>query len=212
MNQCSDFNSSIAEHAAPLRGLLKPPMSSSGHPEHTTAMNATKEALLDPPSLAHFDPTAPTRLECDAARTKGLGLGLWQLPDGSWRLTQFGSRFLSDTETRYDMIELELFGVAWAVQKCHIFLAGMPFQVIVDHQPLVLILHTYTLDQIENPRLQRLVAKVTQYQLSVSWHDRHLVDVIGSEHQNCSPPFVRARDDDFRVFAEVTEGFHVFLA
>eukprot|EP00117_Sycon_ciliatum_P033687 scpid102180/ scgid25872/ Retrovirus-related Pol polyprotein from transposon 17.6; Protease; Reverse transcriptase; Endonuclease len=169
MNQCSDFNSSIAEHAAPLRGLLKPPMSSSGHPEHTTAMNATKEALLDPPSLAHFDPTAPTRLECDAARTKGLGLGLWQLPDGSWRLTQFGSRFLSDTETRYDMIELELFGVAWAVQKCHIFLAGMPFQVIVDHQPLVLILHTYTLDQIENPRLQRLVAKVTQYQLSVSW-------------------------------------------
>ncbi|XP_065182117.1 uncharacterized protein K02A2.6-like [Sycon ciliatum] len=175
VNQCSDFSSTIAEHAAPLRGLLKAKNEFLWLPEHTVAMDAVKQALVDPPLLAFFDPSAQTRLECDAARTKGLGFGLWQYQNNSWRHIQCGSRFITDTESRYAMIELEMLGVAWAIRKCHTYLAGMSFHVVVDHQPLVPILNTYTLDQVENPRLQRLMTKVQLYQFDVSWRK-------GSEH------------------------------
>ncbi|XP_065178538.1 uncharacterized protein K02A2.6-like [Sycon ciliatum] len=49
------------------------------------------------------------------------------------------------------------------------------FEVVTDHRPLVPILNTYYLDQIENPRLQRLVLKLRPYQLHASWRK-------GSDH------------------------------
>ena len=52
----------------------------------------------------------------------------------TWSLTQAGSHFLSNTEGRYAIIELEMFAVCQAIIKCHTFLAGLQcFQVITDH-------------------------------------------------------------------------------
>ena len=83
---------------------------------------------------------------------------------------QAGSRFLSDAESRYAVIELELLGVAWAVKKCSLFLAGLPhFDVIVDHQPLIPILNNHRLDEIENIRLQRLRTKLMPYSFTATW-------------------------------------------
>ena len=91
INQCSEFNSSLAQLASPLRGLLKTSNEFVWLPDHSTAMNALRQALLKPPMLGLFDPKAPTHLETDASRTKGLGFGLWQQHDGIWRLIQCGS-------------------------------------------------------------------------------------------------------------------------
>ncbi|XP_033127852.1 uncharacterized protein K02A2.6-like [Anneissia japonica] len=56
-----------------------------------------------------------------------IGYVLMQLhSDGTWKTVQAGSRHLSDTETRYAVIELELLGVEWAAQKCYNFLEGLP--------------------------------------------------------------------------------------
>ena len=83
---------------------------------------------------------------------------------------QAGSRFLSDTESRYAIIELELLAVTWAIAKCTIFLAGLPhFTVITDHHPLVSILNSHRLDEIVNPRLQRLRTKVMAYNFTTQW-------------------------------------------
>jgi len=94
--------------------------------------------LSSPPVLTNFDATRETILETDAARTKGLGYALRQKDDnGHWRLIEAGSRFITETEERYSMVELELLAVAWAMKKCHFFLAGLPhFQLVVDHLPL----------------------------------------------------------------------------
>ena len=35
--------------------------------------------------------------------------------DSSWRVVQCGSRFLTAAEIRYAAIELELLGIAWAI-------------------------------------------------------------------------------------------------
>ena len=169
VNQFGEFSSSIAECANPLRGLLKARVEYVWLPEHASAFENVKKALTSTPTLAYFQFDAKTKLETDASRTKGLGYALWQLQEDTWRLIQCGSRFLSDTETRYAMIELELLAVVWAAQKCKPYLSGKSFELVIDHRPLVPILDSYTLDQIENPRLQRLVMKLQMFQFSTTW-------------------------------------------
>ena len=112
--------------------------------EFEQAFYSVKQSLTSAPTLYYFDYTKPTRLCTDASR-QGLGFILQQNTGDSWSLIQAGSRFLSDAESRYAIIELELLAVAWAISKCHIFLAGLPhFSVLTDHHPLIPILKTNT--------------------------------------------------------------------
>ena len=97
--------------------------------------------LISPPVLAFFNPSLPTALQTDASRLNGLSYALLQRHGDQWRLVQCGSRFLSDTESRYATIELELLAVTWAARKCHLFLDGHPsFEILTDHRPLIPIL------------------------------------------------------------------------
>lgn len=73
-----------------------------------------------------------------------------------------GSRFLSDTESRYVVIELELLAVSWAITKCKNFLAGL----VTGHNPPIPILNNHRLDEIENPRLQRLKTRIMTYNVT----------------------------------------------
>ena len=50
------------------------------------------------------------------------------------------------------------------------FLAGLQqFKVITDHAPLVPIINSHRLDEIENPRLQRLCEKIMGYNMMAEW-------------------------------------------
>jgi len=181
VNQFSDFQGDIAKLTQPLRSLLKHGSEFSWHSDHDQAVAAIKDSLLQSPTLSYFQFGAPTRLETDASRTKGLGFVLLQLLDGNWRLIQCGSRFLSDTETRYAMIELEMLAIAWAMKKCRVYLAGIEFEVVTDHQPLIPILNKYTLDEIENPRLQRIRMKTQEFQFHAIWRkgkDHAIADAL----------------------------------
>ena len=115
-----------------------------------------------PRVLASFDPGKPLRLETDAAQSRGLGMALWlQDSDGSWRLLQCGSRSVTSAESCYSATEIELLAVVWAIKKANTFLAGTPFELIVDHRPLVAIINSKSLDQITSPRLIRLKEKLS---------------------------------------------------
>ena len=178
VNQVAYFVDDVAELLTPLRSLLSSRREFIWDENHQLAFDNAKAALTSLPTLAFYDPKLPTRLETDASRVRGLGFVLRQAhPDGTWRVIQAGSRFLSDAETRYAVIELEALSVAWAVRKCHIFLCGLPsFQILTDHRPLVPILNSKTLDEIENPRLQRLRMKISEAGVfTASWR-------AGAEH------------------------------
>ncbi|XP_065190896.1 uncharacterized protein K02A2.6-like [Sycon ciliatum] len=176
VNQCSDFTPRIAELSEPLRPLLKTSNEFAWDQQHTIAFQAVKAILTESPVLAFFQPGKPLRLETDASVKNGLGFALWQQHDDQqWHLIQCGSRFLSDAETRYAVIELECLAVVWAVHKCRLYLSGAQFSLITDHRPLVPIINSYTLDQIENSRLLRLIMKLRPYQVKASWRK-------GSEH------------------------------
>ena len=101
-------------------------------------------------------------IQTDASHLNRLGFVLLQRHGDPWKLVQHGSRYLSDVESRYAMIELEALAVVWGMKKCRHYLLGLPtFQRVIDHKPLEPILNTYTLDAIDNPRLQHLVEKLS---------------------------------------------------
>ena len=60
--------------------------------------------------------------------------------------------------------------MVWAMSKCKFYLTGLQhFDVVTDHRPLIPILNHYSLDAIENPRLQRLKEKLSAFQFSAQW-------------------------------------------
>ena len=136
-----------------------------------------KAGLISPPVLPSFDPALPVILQTDASRLHGLGYALLQdHGNGQLRLVQCGSRFLSDAETRYATIELEMLAAVWAMSKCRLYLIGLQhFTLMMDHQPLIPILNHYSLDAVENPRLQRLREKISPYIFTAVWRaGKHL--------------------------------------
>ena len=63
--------------------------------------------------MAHCNSDYPNVITIDASR-KGLGATLWQeQPDGKLKAIGFASRFLSDTEKKF---ELELLAVVWGLE------------------------------------------------------------------------------------------------
>lgn len=176
VGQLANFSVDIAATANPLRPLLRSSNQFLWNLDHDRAFQAVKDALTSPPILATLDPAAETMLQTDATRKNGLGFALLQKQDGQWRLIMCGSRFISDTESRYAMVELEFNGVEWAVKKCRLYLIGLPFfTLVIDHQPLVCILDRYTLVAVENLRLQRMKEKLSPYVFKTVWRK-------GSQH------------------------------
>ena len=166
-NQLSSNTATIAQCLQPLRPLLSAKNDFVWGPDHTKAFKLVKESLTQVPILSYFDITKPTRLMTDAS-CKGLGFVSQQMHGDKWQIVQAGSRFLSDTETRYATIEKEMLGVTWAVLKCRKFLASLHhFEVITDHNPLLAILNNRRLDEIENPKLQRLRTKLMAYNFTI---------------------------------------------
>ena len=72
------------------------------------------------------------------------------------------------------MTSLELAAVNWAVEKCKPYLLGLSyFEILTDHQALVSMLNTKTLDEIENPRQQNMKEKLQQrFNFKVKWQAR----------------------------------------
>ena len=183
VEQLAGFSKEVAEKMQPLRPLLSSKADFIWTNDHDKAFEESKACLLKAPILATFDPSRPTMLQTDASRTKGLGCALLQKDhEGRWRLIEANSRFISETEARYAMVELELLGVKWAMKKLHNYLFGLPqFELIVDHQPLISILNKQTLDCIDNARILRLKAATSPYNFRAIWRkgkDHKIADAL----------------------------------
>ena len=169
-NQLGSFLPDLAHVTSPLRGLLRKNVAFVWLPEHQHAFDEARRILTSSQMVHHFDKDLPTELLTDASRTKGLGYALVQKDAmGHTRLIQCGSRSLSDTESRYATIELECLAIAWAVNKCHFHLFGMPhFMVWTDHRPLKGIFRKH-LNEIKNVRLQRIRMQLVDYTFDVDY-------------------------------------------
>ena len=78
-----------------------------------------------------------------------------------------------------------MLAVCWAVMKCKLFLAGLQhFSIITDHNPLIPIINNRRLDEIENPRLQRLKTKLMAYNFTPEWIKGKRNDALGALSRN----------------------------
>ena len=172
VEQLAGYSKDVSGAMAPLRPLLSPKNAFIWNSDHDRAFQATKAALAKPPVLQPFNPKLETAVHTDALRLKGLGFVLLQRTssEAHWHLVECGSRFISPTESRYAMVELELLAVVWAIQKLRLYLLGLPhFRVITDHKPLVGILNKQSLDAIDNGRIKRLKIKLSPYTFTTEW-------------------------------------------
>ena len=168
--QLAAFTPLLAEAAQPLRDLLKTSNSFCWEDEHETAFDRVKQILMSAPVLAPYDPALPVALHTDASRLRGLGYVVTQVQDGQTRLIQCGSRFITDTERRYAMFELEMLGVVWAAHKAKTILQGRDrVELFTDHKPLVPVINAYTCDKVDSPRMRRLMEKITLFNFHATW-------------------------------------------
>ena len=104
------------------------------------AFQKLKEALLNSPLLAYYDPNQPVRLAVDAS-SYGLGAVLSHVSDdGEERPIAYASRTLSSSEQNYALIEKEELAIVFGIKKFHQYLFGRRFTLLTDHRPLTLLL------------------------------------------------------------------------
>jgi hypothetical protein len=169
-NQLGQFVPDLAQNTNALRSLLKKDNAFIWREEHDEEVAKVKEILTAPGILKPFDPTLPTEILTDAARIHGMGFILLQREgDGSPRLITCGSTSMTGAQTRYAVIETEMLALTWAIEKCEFYLKGIKsFKAVTDHKPLVGIF-AKDINEIRNPRLQRMRMRIMQYSFDIEW-------------------------------------------
>ena len=89
--------------------------------------------------MTYFDIQKKSHLHVDASPF-GLSAILMQgNDDDDLPVVAYGSRSLSDVESRYSQTEREALAIVWGVGHFHQYLYGSYFIMITDHKPLEVI-------------------------------------------------------------------------
>ena len=169
VNQMSCWWPDLSQHCTRLRQLTQANTAWNWLEEHEKDFQKIKELLTDTANLAPFDTKRRTELLTDASKL-GIGYVLVQFDEVSrrWRLIKAGSTALKGAQKRYPPIQLELLGLAWALQACDFYLRAHPgFLVKSDHNPLVGIFKKDIRDTSE--RLQPLLEACGMYNFQVEY-------------------------------------------
>ena len=119
-----------------------------------------EKALLKP--LRYYDRNKLVTLQCNAS-LKGLGACIIQ--DG--QPIAFMSKSLTDTETCFANIKMELLAIMYGCEKFHTYIYRRTFITETDHKPLEMIsLKNF----IAAPaRLQRMLLRLQQYDMIITY-------------------------------------------
>jgi len=143
-------------------------------PEKQRALEQIKADLTRVPLLALYDPNNETKTAADAS-SYGLGRVALQLQeDDSWKPVSFLSRVMTPTETRYAQTEKEALALTWVCERSWEYIVGNSIYVETDHQPLVSLLTTHTLDQLP-PLIQRIRMRMMRF------HFKQVTHVLGKK-------------------------------
>ena len=94
------------------------------------AIGNIKKLITESPVLAYYNPNDELVIQCDSS---DLGLGAALIQNG--RPTAYASRSLTDTESRYAIIEKEMLAIIFALEKWHQFTYSRQVTIHLDHKP-----------------------------------------------------------------------------
>lgn len=135
VNYLGKFIPDLATLTTPLRRLLKKNIPFSWGKEQQHAFSKIKDILSNPKNLGYYSPLDKTIVIADASPT-GLGAVLIQESDGRKRVICYISKGLSETEQAYAQNEKEALALVWSVERLEMYLRGLEFLLVTDHQPL----------------------------------------------------------------------------
>ena len=158
----SRFIPNLASLAASLWGLTKKTSDFVWSPEHQSATDHIKKAIVAPTSLQYFDNTQPVTIQVDASQ-RGLGAVLLQA-NGP---VEFASKLLTETEGRYSNIEREMLAVLFGLEKFHYYAYGRPVVVESDHKPLEAIFKKHL--STAPPRIARMMLRIQKYDVQIKY-------------------------------------------
>ena len=172
--------------------------------EQKEVFQKTKKLLSSAPVLAHYNPSWPLRLGCDASPF-GVGAVLSQVDArGKEHPFGFASRALATAERNYCQFEKEVLAVVCGVKHFHNYLYCQRFTLNTDHRPLLGVFGT-------GCRIPDLAsARMIRWCLTLQDYTYHLVQKAGERHQNadalsrlpCDPP---PRDRDMPMPCEMIQ-------
>ena len=164
---CSRFIRGYSTIVHPLRELTKQGVKWTWGTSQQNALDKLKEALASDTCLSYFSPTRSTELYVDASPTGLSGILVQRDRDDSTYVIGYGSRSLTDPETRYSQTEREALAVLWAAEHFHLYVYGSFFTVITDHKPLVSV---FNKPNSRPPiRIERWCLKLQQFNFQVRY-------------------------------------------
>ena len=169
--------------------------------EHTQAFENLKQKITEIPCVAHYNSDYPNIITTDAS-TKGLGATLWQeQPDGKLKPIGFASRFLSDTEKKYAINELELLAVVWGLEHFRLYIYGKPNKLLTDHQALEPLIKRNRSNKTYSARLTRWLDRLAHFTINVNHiagEHLALTDYL-SRNPSMPPPTDEAYDEEYVI-------------
>ena len=192
LNYYGRFIPNLASLIHPLNKLLRHNMTWRWTKSCRDAFKSTKEKIVSPNVLIHYDVARPLRLAADAS-AYGIGAVISHvMDDGSERPIAFASRTLMPSERNYAQVEKEALSLLFGVCKFHSYLYGRKFTLITDHKPLTSILGPKRgVPPIAAARLQRWALKLSAYSYEIEFRstDKHAnADGLSRLPLNCVSP------------------------
>ena len=125
VNYYRNFLPNLSTKLAPLHALLQKDVKWSWTKACEEAWKLVKDVVTADTVLAHFDPSVPMTLACDAS-SYGLGAVLSHITaTGEERPVAFASRTLTDTEQKYFQIDKEALALVWGIKKFNQYIFGL---------------------------------------------------------------------------------------
>ena len=163
----SKYIENLSANTDVLRKLLKKQNEWIWTDEHTKAFNKIKEGITKLPCLVHCNAQNENIITTDAS-TKRLGATSWQKQkDGNLKPVGFASRYLSDTEKKYGINELELLAVLWGLEHFRLYTYGKPIELLTDHQALEPLFKRNRTNKTYSARLTKSLDRLANFDKNI---------------------------------------------
>ena len=126
------------------------------------AFRKLQKLLTESTILAYYDRKSELIIQCDVSQFR-IGAALMQ----NGKPLAYASRALTDTESRYAIIEKEMMAIVYTLEKGHQFTYGRPVVVHSDHKPF----HAITKKPLDGApkRLQSMLIRALVYDIEVEY-------------------------------------------
>ena len=104
------------------------------------------------------------------SKHKRTGATLWQKQkDRNLKPIGVASRFLSDTEKKYAINELELLAVVWGLEHFRLYIYGKPIELLTDHQALEPLIKRNRSNKTYSARLTRWLDRLRHFDIQIKY-------------------------------------------